>query len=364
VDRQQEAEEVRVAVIAATRGALLTLGLAGALTLAGCLGSDNRAADFGPPAWYGKPPQEEGRLFAVGAADDHDGALARAQQDLVSQLRLSIKSSTTHSENYSSQEATGTDRAERLAQNARSKVQAKASAEDLPGVTVVEQIVRSGTTYVLLRLDRQAWATELRNRIAALDALLPSEAAAVAALPATTPAQRLAAAGAHIRRLLPLLVERDENLTRLRTALPGSPMPPDVVDRGALDRRLSNLLADLSVVLPADPSVAPLTAQLIESLRAVGLRTVDPHHTGVLQLPLVLTTRSETIDGQIRLDGQLTGSLRLSPEAGGTQLGGISLTERASSARPEVARERLYQKLALRLAEDLDARLTRMLAGN
>ena len=346
-----------------TRGLLIS-SIAGVLALTGCLGSADRAAVGGPPAWYGKPPVEDGRLFAVGAGDDHDGALARAQQDLVSQLRLSIKSSTTHSENYSSQEATGTDRAERLAQNARSKVQAKASAEDIPGVTVVEQVVDADTIYVLLRLDRQAWANELRNRIATLDAQLPGEAAAVTALPTTTPAQRLAAAGAQIRRVLPLLVERDEDLTRLRTALPGTSMPPDVIDRGALDRRLSNLLADLAVTLPADPSVKPLTPQLIESLRAVGLRTVEPKQAAVLQLPLVLTTRSENIDGQIRLDGQLTGSLRLSAEAGGTQLGGISLSERASSARLDVARERLYQKLAASLASDLDTRLTHMLAGN
>lgn len=351
---------------AAHRWSTASAALALAIALAGCFGGGGSRAvvDNAPPAWYGHPPQQAGTLHAVGAGPDRETALARAQQDLVSQLKLSIKASSTHSETYSSQEATGTDRAERLAQNARSKVQAKSSIEDLPGVTVVEQADRGTSTYVLLRLDREAWAADLRARIAGIDARLPTEAAIVTAMPAITPAQRLTAAGTHIRRLLPLLVERDEYLTRLRTALPGSAMPAEAVDRGALDRSLSGLLADLTVTLPSDPSVKPLESQLIESLRGVGLRTVDPGQPGVLQLPMTLTTRSETIGGQIRLDGQLTGSLRLSPEAGGTQLGGISLTDRVSSARDDVARERLYQKLAKKLANDLDARLTRMLAGN
>ena len=341
--------------------AVVALGL----LLAGCDGGLGRpATPAGPPAWYGHPPQEAGMLHAVGAAADRETALSRARRDLVSQLRLSIRADATSTEDYSSHEATGTNRAERLAQKARSQVQANASAEDLPGVTVVEQTEALGTSYVLLRLDRQAWADDLRTRIAGLDARLPGEVAAVLALPVGTARERLAATGAHIRRLLPLLVERDEYLTRLRIATPGTPMPADAIDRPTLDRRLSDLLADLTVALPADPSVAPLQGQLIESLRSVGLRTLEAGHPGVLELPLTLTLRSETIGGQIKLDGQLSGSLRLAAEAGGTQLGGISLSERASSARDDVARERLYQKLAKRLAEDLDQRLTRMLAGN
>lgn len=333
------------------------------LALAGCGGDGVRQAEQ-PPAWFQRPPQESGRLFAVGSADPgaRDAALARARQDLVSQLRLSITSNVHRSEDYTSHDATGENRAERLAQAARSDVQAKASAEDLPGVTVVEQVDQRDACYVLLRLDRQAWADDLRARIQALDTRLPGEAVAVLALPTTTPAQRLAAAGAQIRRVLPLLVERDEYLTRLRIALPGTAMPADAIDRAALDRHLQTLLAELTVSLPTDSSVAPLQAQLIESLRSVGLRTTA--HGGVLDLPLTLTTRAETIGDQVKLDGQLRGSLRLAPEAGGTELGGITLNERASSVREDVARERLYQKLAKRLAEDLDQRLTRMLAGN
>ena len=247
---------------------------------------------------------------------------------------------------------------------ARSDIQSKASAEDLPGVTVVEHVDQRDAVYVLLRLDRVAWANDLRAHIATLDATLPTESAAVLALPTTTPVQRLTAAGQHIRRLLPLLVERDEYLTRLRTALPGTAMPAEPINRAALDRHLQALLAELTVTLPDDPSVVPLKTQLIESLRRVGLRTVPAGHVGVLQLPLKLTTRAETIGGQVKLDGQLNGSLCLAPEAGGTQLGGIALTERASSTNEDVARERLYQKLAKRLADDLDQRLSKMLAGN
>ncbi len=333
--------------------------------LSGCDGGFIRAPET-TPAWFQRPPQEAGLLFAVGSAgpNQHDQALARARQDLVSQLRLTITSDVRHNEDYSSQETTAQNRAERLTQVARSDVQAKASAADLPGVTVVEQVDQREATYILLRLDRVAWANDLRARIATLDATLPPEAAAILALPTTTPAQRLAAAGQQIRRLLPLLVERDEYLTRLRTALPGAAMPAEPLDRAALDRHLQNLLAELTVTLPDDPSVLPLQTQLIESLRHVGLRTVPMGQIGVLQMPLVLTTRAETISGQVKLDGILSGSLRLAADAGGTQLGGISLSERASSTREDVARERLYQKLAKRLADDLDQRLTRMLAGN
>ncbi len=342
------------------------------LLLIGSCGGDGLLRPLGlapaetAPAWFQHPPHEAGWLYAVGAAgaDEIDAAQARARQDLVSQLSLTIHSSSTNDETYSSHEATGQGRAERLAQAARSQVQALASANDLPGVQVVERVEQAKATYVLLRLDRQAWANDLRTRIADLDARLTTEAANITALPLTTPAQRLAAAGAHIRRLLPLLVERDEYLTRLRIALPGTAMPPDAVNRAALDNRLEGLLADLTVSLPADPSVKPLESQLINSLRAVGLHTVPAGQPGVLTLPLTLTTRSETISGQIRLDGQLTGSLALAADAGGTQLGGIAISERASSTREDVARERLYQKLAKALADDLDKRLTHMLAGH
>lgn len=351
----------------------LALGISLCVTLAltsGC-GSDSLLRPLGlapaetAPAWFQHPPHEAGWLYAVGSAgpNEADAALAKARQDLVSQLSLTIHSSTTSSETYSSQEATGQGRAERLAQAARSQVQAQASADELPGVQVVERVEQSTGTYVLLRLDRQAWAADLRTRIADLDAQLTTQAAAITALPIDTPAQRLTAAGTQIRRLLPLLVQRDECLTRLRIALPGTAMPPDAINRAALDNRLENLLADLTVSLPTDPSVKPLESQLINSLRAVGLRTVPAGQNGVLTLPLTLTTRSETISGQVRMDGQLTGSLSLAAEAGGTQLGGISLTERASSTREDVARERLYQKLAKSLADDLDQRLMKMLAG-
>ncbi len=338
-----------------------------AMLLAGCFaGGGPRPVDAAPPAWYSRPPQESGRLFAVGSAGpgDRDHAVAKARSDLVSQLRLTIKSQTTTSDDYSSQEATGASRAERLAQSARSDVQARAAAEDIPGITVVEQVDRPQTTYVLLRLDREAWAADLRADIAELDRRLPGEAAAVTALPTATPAQRIQAAGAHIRRLLPLLVQRDELLTRLRLALPGRAMPPDAIDRAGLDRRLADLLADLTVALPPDPSVASLAPQLVDSLRGVGLRSVAAGQPSVLVLPLILTTRVETIGEQIRIDGRLSGSLRLAPEAGGTELGGIAISERASSLREDVARERLAQKLAKQLAADLDQRLTRMLAGN
>ncbi len=335
------------------------------MALAGCGGDAVRETEQ-PPQWFQHPPQETGRLFAVGSArsGERDAALARARQDLVSQLRLTITSTVQRNEDYANSESTGNNRAERLAQVARSDVQAKSAIQDLPGVTVVEQLDQREACYVLLRLDREAWANDLRTRIRALDEQLPSEAAAILALPSTTPAQRLAAAGQQIRQVLPLLVERDEYLTRLRIALPGSPMPGEAVDRNALDRHLHDLLADLTVSLPPDTSVAPLHSQLIESLRGVGLRTVPAGQLAVLNLPLTLTTRAETINGQVKLDGQLNGSLRLADDAGGKQLGGITLSERSSSTREDVARERLYQKLAKRLAEDLDQRLTRMLAGN
>lgn len=339
-----------------------------ALALGGCDGllAPRSEGPAPAPAWFLHPPQQPGMLFAVGSAEAGNRALAlaRAHQDLVSQLRLTIRSQAQRNEEYASQDATGTNRAERLAQQARSEVQTKASAEDLPGVTVAEQVDTSTACYLLIRLDRQAWAADLRERLAGLDARLPGEVAAITALPTATPREQLAAAGVHIRRLLPLLVERDEYLTRLRTALPGTAMPADPIDRAGLDRRLQNLLAGLTVSLPADPSVKPLEGQLIESLRGIGLRTVAADQNGIMQLPLVLTLRSERIGDMIKLDGQLTGSLRLAPEAGGTQLGGISISERASSSREDVARERLQQKLARRLATDLDARLSRMLAGD
>ncbi len=134
------------------------------------------------------------------------------------------------------------------------------------------------------------------------------------------------------------------------------------MDRQAIAQRLSTILAESTVEVSfASPAVSDFRPAAVEALSNAGFHTVN--EKGLLRLPLNLDLRRTDIDGQVRLDGRLFGTIEISPAHGAATLGALSLNERASAPTIDSARDRLQRKLAAALAKDLDARLLKLLAG-
>lgn len=344
------------------RGASLVAGAA-VLALTGCLGGPAAPVRPSVPGWVAQPPSAPGMLYAVGSANDRDGALASARKELASQVQLDIHAETESTDTYQNRESTGNSRVESLAAEARSRVRTRAALSDLPGVTVDRQETVNGTTYLLVKLDRALWAAEVRGRLTAASERLVGLDRELNLTPSTSPSERLNLVGRLMAELIPALAERDEAERRLHLAEPGLPPLSQPIDRQRWLTRLSTLLDQLQVGLPGGtPEREALIPSLTAALAKVGLRATTASDAPLV-LELNLTLRTQAIGDQIRCDGHLVGALGLSPTAGGRRLGGISLADRASSTQVEGARDRTVAKLADKVAKDLAERLPGMLSG-
>ena len=339
----------------------LVVGAAASVLLAGC-GADSPiarvtevvVAPFRAPApgWYQQPPREPGRLYGVGAGSDRDAAVAAATKDLVNQIEVSITVDDRTRESSSTALATGNDRVERYEAATRSDIRSRSEQRELPGLCVAQQEQVGDRVYVLMVVDRLIWAADLRGRIKACDDRLAAVAAAY------TGNQKPSTAAVLLRETTPLLLERDDLIRRLRAADPASVMPPEVVDRVALRRQIQAVLDALTVNLPTEPEFTDLQPALLDAFAKVGIRAAAPDQTGSLRLRLTLRTSTQRIENQVRCDGELRGAIE---DAKGRRLAGIQLSDRAGAPAEVTAKERLNQKLAQRLATDLDQRLLTML---
>ncbi len=339
------------------------------LVLASC-GNDERPAPAAAPRdttpeWVRSPPRSAGMLYGIGQGQrgDRDAALAAARNDLVSQLQVSIDADVEHEGTSTSEESTAKARTERYQEAARTKVRARASAEELPGLTVVKQEDGERSTWLLVSLDRRVWADDLRARIATVDQKLSRDLATIDRIPGTTAAQRLSIAGRLSAWIIPGFAERDEYLRRLRLADPHLQAPAEPVDRGAITTRLADLLKDLTVEIAVGDDLRDLEPLAQQAFAKSGFRGVAVGN-GTLTVPLAWSTSAQTIGTQVRIDGRLSGTIRLAAAHGGATLAAVDLTERTSAPTEAAARDRLLRKLASALAKDLDQRLLKILAGD
>jgi hypothetical protein len=344
-----------------TGGRWLAVGAA-LVALAGCgvdtpVGrvADAVAAPFrATPAWAQDPPREPGMVFGTGSGADRDTAVAAATRDLVSQIQVSVSVDDRTQETSGTTLASGADRLERYEAATRSDVRSRAEQRELPGLSVIRQEQLGDRVWVLLRLDRVVWAGDLSGRIQSVDERLKAAVAAQAG------DSRPAAAVQVLRATAPLFVERDDLVSRLRAAEPGGTIRAEPVDRAALRRQVQVALDQVTVSLPAEPEFSDLQPALVDAFAKVGIRSAAPDQPGTVRLRLTLKTTPLRIDNQVRVDGDLRGTVE---DAQGRRLAGIQLSDRSGAPAESVARDRLNLKLARRLADDLDRRLLDILQG-
>ena len=217
------------------------------------------------------------------------------------------------------------------------------SQEALPSSQIEHVDVRADQTYVLVSLDRAAWAAGLRQRLSEVDqALVTSEQRYQPDQVALLDERDALITAKHLTDdVMPLIAERGTLTRRLALAAPQSPIPAMPIDLTALKRLMARLVNNISVMVHGDGLTA-VEAALVEALSQQGLRI---RRQAPSQLHLHLTISEQPLEhaGMTRLDGQLMGELR---NSAGDVLGIIRAKGRSSSQVTSVARSRLHDQLA------------------
>jgi hypothetical protein len=195
--------------------------------------------------------------------------------------------------------------------------------------------------YVQVALNREAWATALRQRIAELDAQIIS---ALQGMPVVD-LPRVADAALRYQRLLPLLSDREEKVSHLLIADPGSPVPVGRTSLAAERERLTSALDAVSVEVIADPELEAVLPQITGSCANIGLH-VTPHGPApTLRLRLELRVSALPVDGLIRMEGDFDAATLSAKD--GRELVHFHIQLRSSSLTETIARDRLMRKLLL-----------------
>jgi hypothetical protein len=324
-----------------------------AIALAGCADSPRPAdppADP-PPPWATELPRERGMLFAAGSGQhgDREAALAAARTELASEIEVSIAAARREAASGETAiDATGR-RVERWDQSVRAEGEQRVTQANLPGVTVREARDTRDRTWVLVAMDRAAWAEQLRGQLAALDQRIIDTAAT------TEPeAQPAAAAARRWLRIAPLIGERSALADRLRLAA-GEEPPQPPLDLAAERAELARRLGSVSIRLALDPEVEPAA---LEACAAHGLSVVSGETDGLAPLLLHAGLEGIKIDrigDEYRCDGRLVGSLDARERS--RSLAAIDLSERTSGLDSATLKSRLGAKCGAALAEQLDRNL-------
>ena len=320
--------------------------------LAGC--GDERSPS-GPaaarPAWLDQPPQSVGLIHGVGVVNgvnQRDAAIAKAREDLASQIAVSIQAERAQDDRLSESLVQGGARSGRLDSDVRSQVRTKVDQQELPGVSTVQVWTGNLETAALVVLDRTAWGLALRQHLADLDLQLQAMAEQ------RPPAGKLAAAIAFFRKASPVGEDRAETARRLRVAAPAGSIAAPPLDLAELRAALAKEAAAVSIALTAGGDASALVGPAGERLAQAGLAVVDASKAPRLILTLTATSAVRTVNGDHRVDGHLDAALTAKD---GRKLAGFSLDDRASGTVLDEARRRLRERQAEHLASHVMANL-------
>ncbi|MBA3697425.1 MAG: hypothetical protein H0W78_00970 [Planctomycetes bacterium] len=291
------------------------------------------------PSWVLQPPLDQDITYGIGTdlRMDRNTAIAEGRRDIARQLRIVIRGDGQEDEDLEIDDEP----------NAPPRV--TIDHLELPGITVTRQAETDHCLYVQVALNREAWATALRNRISELD----RDIAAVLASHEQQPEIDLkthpvgAAARLH-QRLMPLVSAREEKLAHLQIARPGSITPQAPITLAEMRARLRRVLDRVSVDIVAAPDLEAILPQLTATCAGIGLRITPGLAKPTLRLKLTLSSMQIQVNGMERLDG----TFQCLVETGeGTSLGGITINLRTSSLINTVAHDRLMRKIQVRWAE-------------
>jgi len=294
----------------------------------------------GMPAWVNSPPLDLQVVYGVGADVRHDRerALLDARHDIARQLHIVVEGDGRDDEDVEIDDQLS-------ASGAHPRV--LVDHLELPGLTMTRMADTPRCLYVQVALNREAWATALRQRIAELDIQV---AAALAALPGVD--QRgVAAAALRYQRLLQPLSDREEKVSHLQIADPGSPAPQGQTTLAAERERLTRALDAVSVEVIADPELEAVLPQITGSCANIGLHVAPGGLAPTLRLRLQLRVNALPVDGMIRMEGDFDAAVTARD---GHELGNFHIHLRSSSLTETIARDRLMRKILLNWTDYLE----------
>lgn len=294
------------------------------------------------PTWVLQPPLDHDITYGIGTdlKMDRNTAIAEGRRDIARQLRIVIRGDGQEDEDLEIDDEP----------NAPPRV--TIDHLELPGITVTRQAETDHCLYVQVALNREAWATALRNRISELDRDIAAVLASHEQQPEIDPKAHPVGAAARLhQRLMPLVSVREEKLAHLHIARPGSITPQAPITMAEMRARLRHVLDRVSVDIVAAPDLEAILPQLTATCAGIGLRITPGVAKPTLRLKLTLSSMPMQVDGMERLDG----TFRCLVETGeGTSLGGITINLRTSSLITTVAHDRLMRKIQVRWAEYIE----------
>ncbi len=295
------------------------------------------------PSWVLQPPLDLEYTYGVGTdlRMDRNTAIAEGRRDIARQLRIVIRGDGQEDDEIEVEDDP----------NGRPRV--TIDHLELPGITVTRQTETDHCLYVQVALNREAWATSLMNRIAELDRDIATVLANHERQPEVDPRAHPVGAAARLhKRLMPLVSAREEKLSHLQIAKPGSIAPAAPMTLAEMRERLRQVLDRVSVDIVAAPDLEPILPQLTATCAGIGLRIVRPGTAKpTLRLKLTLTSMQMMVDGMERLEGTFQSMVETGD---GASLGGITISLRTSSLINTVAHDRLMRKIQVRWAEYIE----------
>lgn len=295
-------------------------------------------------------------VTAVGAADQRDGAEARARAGVASFFESRVAASTRVAESESVARSTGTAPVVagvelRVATMAASQEVAAATAKLLEGVEIADVWTdpASGRIHALAVLDRPRALEVLRRRLADVDA-------EVGALGARAAAERERIARARLGyRTLAAGARRAPLLHDLRILDPAAEAPSPV-DLAAARTEAERALTEVAVSIRAEGDGADaVAAGAARAVVATGLRVVSPPASHDLDAAILVEAVPPAVSGAWT-SVRLTARVRVERD-GKEALVTFTESAKGTAGRVEEARRRARQALAAAVEERLGAEL-------
>ena len=318
-------------------------------------GSTARKGSDKAPAWVMDPPKSAQFLYGVGQAalGERESAKDQARRDLSSQIQVSINAQRTE-RILRNQTKTLKSLAERLDKMVDDQVRTQVKIDDLPGIEVVEQVDGKKNTYVLMKMDRSAWARSIRLAVLDIDGKIESAHNTIKKHQAQG-LNELQQAMRIYKELVPLFSKREIEEDRYRLAAPQSTLPAPPVDPVMIRTKLSTLLLEISISLPQDKTAEDFMPALTEACTSRGLQVVENPQKAVLNMDFKVKEVKRVIDGAIKLEGTASGSIK--ERVSGRLLGALEARATAGSGSEDSARRSLTQKLGEKIAIELEGQL-------
>lgn len=313
------------------------------------------AVEQGRPAWVDQLPVEEGKLYAVGGAPrgKRETAQANARKELAQSLRVNVKVNTTVSEGEITRIGPGGERVGKAWSDYRSEAQLSVD-RDLNATTIAAMADDGKETWALAVLDRVAWAAQLRQEIAGVDAKLSAEQAAVGAA-----GGGLRPAAKALRTVGPLAARREALVNDLLLAEPTGQVPACPVDIQALLAACAKQLGTITVRLEGAPD-AVFAARTQDAMARVGL-TVTEKAGSAIGIRLALREASRKLpNGWTKIN--VAGSATVIDPATSNVAGSLQVDESAADPDEGQAKAKMLDNAAKALATAIDAQLIDLLA--